>query len=251
MLPPPRCSRRRDGPASTARCGNELRPLTATGAAVERVRGGRGEYTTARARGHSGTRTSARQRGAAAAACTSQSRWTLLFVLCALVLFRGLLGFRVLTRFILSRGSKAGERPKMSLTQQLREVMKAIGSAHGFDRVLEKVTLVSAAPGKVICELKVEEEHTNKMGTLHGGLTATLVDSISTMALLCTERGAPGVSVDMNITYMSPAKLGEDIVITAHILKQGKTLAFASVDLTNKATGKLVAQGRHTKHLGN
>lgn len=27
----------------------------------------------------------------------------------------------------------------MSLTQQLREVMKAIGSAHGFDRVLEKV----------------------------------------------------------------------------------------------------------------
>ncbi|XP_008567970.1 PREDICTED: acyl-coenzyme A thioesterase 13 [Galeopterus variegatus] len=50
---------------------------------------------------------------------------------------------------------------------------------------------------------------------------------------------------------MSPAKLGEDIVITAHILKQGKTLAFASVDLTNKATGKLIAQGRHTKHLGN
>lgn len=27
----------------------------------------------------------------------------------------------------------------MSLTQKLREVMKAIGSVHGFDRVLEKV----------------------------------------------------------------------------------------------------------------
>lgn len=27
----------------------------------------------------------------------------------------------------------------MSLTQKLREVMKAVGSAHGFDRVLEKV----------------------------------------------------------------------------------------------------------------
>ncbi|KAM5202591.1 acyl-coenzyme A thioesterase 13 isoform 1-T1 [Hipposideros larvatus] len=116
---------------------------------------------------------------------------------------------------------------------------------------IAKVALVSADPGKVICELKVEEEHTNKGGTLHGGLTATLVDNVSTMALLCTERGAPGVSVDMNITYMSPAKIGEDIVITARVLKQGKTLAFASVDLTNKATGKLVAQGRHTKHLGN
>ncbi|EFB28339.1 hypothetical protein PANDA_003872, partial [Ailuropoda melanoleuca] len=113
------------------------------------------------------------------------------------------------------------------------------------------VTLVSAAPGKVICEMKVGEDHTNKYGTLHGGMTATLVDSISTVALLCTERGAPGVSVDMNITYMSPAKVGEDLVITAHILKQGKTLAFTSVDLMNKTTGELVAQGRHTKHLGN
>ncbi|XP_003897177.1 acyl-coenzyme A thioesterase 13 [Papio anubis] len=138
-----------------------------------------------------------------------------------------------------------------SVTLNLREVVKAMTKSRGFDRILGKVTLVSAAPGKVICEMKVEEEHTNTIGTLHGGLTATLVDNISTMALLCTERGAPGVSVDMNITYMSPAKLGEDIVITAHVLKQGKTLAFASVDLTNKVTGKLIAQGRHTKHLGN
>ncbi|XP_004406545.1 PREDICTED: acyl-coenzyme A thioesterase 13 [Odobenus rosmarus divergens] len=137
------------------------------------------------------------------------------------------------------------------LTQNVKELMKAMTRVPGFDRVLEKVTLVSAAPGKVVCEMKVEDDHTNKYGTLHGGLTATLVDNVSTMALLCTEWGAPGVSVDMNITYMSPAKIGEDIVITAHVLKQGKTLAFASVDLMNKTTGKLVAQGRHTKHLGN
>lgn len=65
------------------------------------------------------------------------------------------------------------------------------------------MTLVSAAPDKVICEMKVEEEHTNKFGTLHGGLTATLIDSISTMALMGTERGLPGVSVDMNVTYVS------------------------------------------------
>ncbi|XP_006872951.1 PREDICTED: acyl-coenzyme A thioesterase 13 [Chrysochloris asiatica] len=175
-----------------------------------------------------------------------------------------------------SRG-EAGKRSTMSgLTQSIREVLKAMANVRGFDRVLEKgekqqnhhrykilnvflvegsikatVTVVSSAPGKVVCEMKVEDQHTNKMGTLHGGLTATLVDNISTLALLCTERGAPGVSVDMNITYMSPAKIGEDVVITAHVLKQGKTLAFASVDLTNKATGKLIAQGRHTKHLGN
>ncbi|XP_042793704.1 acyl-coenzyme A thioesterase 13 isoform X2 [Panthera leo] len=113
------------------------------------------------------------------------------------------------------------------------------------------VTLVSATPGKLICEMRVEDDHANKYGTLHGGMIATLVDNISTLALVSTERGAPGVSVDMNITYMAPAKIGEDIVITAHVLKEGKTLAFTSVDVMKKATGKLVAQGRHTKHLGN
>ncbi|KAM3596528.1 uncharacterized protein V6R79_016095 [Siganus canaliculatus] len=120
----------------------------------------------------------------------------------------------------------------------------------GYDRVLSKVGVLSASPGKVVCELRVEEEHTNRGGTLHGGLTATLVDVISTLAIMNSERAAPGVSVDMNITYMSAAKIGEDILITAQVLKQGRTLAFATVDLTSKPTGKPIAQGRHTKHLG-
>lgn len=120
----------------------------------------------------------------------------------------------------------------------------------GFDKVLTKVNVLSASPGKVVCEMKVAEEHTNRGGTLHGGLTATLVDVISTVAIMNSERGAPGVSVDMNITYMNAAKIGEDVLITAQVLKQGRTLAFATVDLTSKVTGKLIAQGRHTKHLG-
>ncbi|XP_042320962.1 acyl-coenzyme A thioesterase 13 [Sceloporus undulatus] len=134
--------------------------------------------------------------------------------------------------------------------QSLREVMKALSHSPGFDRVLSKMTVLSAGPEKVVCEMEVAEEHTNRGGTLHGGLTATLVDVVSTAALLCTERGSPGVSVDMNITYMSAAKIGDEIQITAKILKQGRSLAFATVDLTNKATGRLIAQGRHTKHLG-
>ncbi|XP_030408411.1 acyl-coenzyme A thioesterase 13-like isoform X2 [Gopherus flavomarginatus] len=112
------------------------------------------------------------------------------------------------------------------------------------------MTVLSATPGKLVCEMKIEEEHTNRGGTLHGGLTATLVDVVSTAALLYTERGMRGVSVDMNITYMSAAKIEEEILITAQILKQGRSIAFASVDVTNKATGKFVAQGRHTLYLG-
>nr|XP_023675885.1 acyl-coenzyme A thioesterase 13 [Paramormyrops kingsleyae] len=137
----------------------------------------------------------------------------------------------------------------LSLTH-LKELMRSMVDGPGFDRVLSKVNIVSASPGKVVCEMKVEEEHTNRLGTLHGGMTATLVDVISTSAFMYTERGLPGVSVDMNITYMNAAKVGDDVLITAQILKQGRTLGFTTVDLTSKATGKLIAQGRHTKYLG-
>lgn len=47
----------------------------------------------------------------------------------------------------------------------------------------------------------MDETHLNQMGTLHGGLTATLVDSVSTLAIACAEK-PPGVSVDMNITLV-------------------------------------------------
>nr|XP_020443884.1 acyl-coenzyme A thioesterase 13 [Monopterus albus] len=139
----------------------------------------------------------------------------------------------------------------VSLTlNSLKRIMREMVDTSGFDRVLSKVDILSTSSGKVVCEMRVEEEHANRGGTLHGGLTATLVDIISTLAIMQSERGAPGVSVDMNITYMNAAKMGEDILITAQVLKQGRTLAFATVDLTSKATGKLIAQGRHTKHLG-
>ncbi|NXL58871.1 ACO13 thioesterase, partial [Chordeiles acutipennis] len=146
---------------------------------------------------------------------------------------------------------RAAQRSMGFTLDGLREAMKYMVESQGFDRVLRKMKLLSATPGKIVCEMKVEEEHTNRGGTLHGGLTATLVDVVSTAALLYTERAVPGVSVDMNITYTSAAKIGEEILITAQILKQGRNIAFASVDLTNKATGKLIAQGRHTKYLGN
>jgi len=62
------------------------------------------------------------------------------------------------------------------------------------------VKIVSAGQGSCIAEMVVEEGHQNKGGTLHGGLTATLVDGISTLALMTNQRGVPGVSVDIHVS---------------------------------------------------
>lgn len=68
--------------------------------------------------------------------------------------------------------------------------------------------VISAGDGKCDVEMKVEEEHTNILGTLHGGCTATLVDVISSYALLTHPKLVEnieafpnsGVSVDIHLS---------------------------------------------------
>jgi len=65
------------------------------------------------------------------------------------------------------------------------------------------MNIIDAGAGRCICELKVSEEHQNRNGTLHGGMTATLVDVVSTAALMSNENTGPGVSVDIHISLVS------------------------------------------------
>ena len=63
-----------------------------------------------------------------------------------------------------------------------------------------QVKVLSAGDGKLLCEMKVDESQQNRGGTLHGGVTATLVDTLSTTALMTTGVGKPGVSVDLSVS---------------------------------------------------
>merc|ERR1711862_48943 len=148
--------------------------------------------------------------------------------------------------------SKKNKRRRMASKslQAVQQIVKFVTKPPSFDAVLKNIRVISAEEGKCVCELTVTEEHQNRGGTLHGGLSATLVDTVTTCALMTAEGGAPGVSVDLNVSYLNAAKVGEDIVISANTLKVGKTLAFLKADITRKSDGKLVATGSHTKHIG-
>ena len=66
--------------------------------------------------------------------------------------------------------------------------------------ILLQVKIVGGGEGTCEAEFCVEKEHTNVGGLLHGGFSACLVDSVSTMALLSHSRQVPGVSVNLNVT---------------------------------------------------
>ncbi|XP_047474291.1 acyl-coenzyme A thioesterase 13-like [Penaeus chinensis] len=132
----------------------------------------------------------------------------------------------------------------------LQQIVKMMSEGGGFDKNLSKLRVVAGGNGKCVAEMTVEKEHENSGGTLHGGLTATLVDIVSTMALMTTEKAVPGVSVNINVSYMKAATSGQEIVINAETLRVGRNLAFLSVDITNKESGALIATGSHTKYIG-
>ena len=62
-----------------------------------------------------------------------------------------------------------------------------------------QLDMVDSSKRKVCFELQVDEEHLNRGGRVHGGFTATLIDEVTTYAILLNEK-PPGVSVDMSIT---------------------------------------------------
>jgi acyl-coenzyme A thioesterase 13 len=121
-----------------------------------------------------------------------------------------------------------------------------------FDRNLEGLTVTEMKPGWIKVEFTVPEGLSNAYGTLHGGATATIIDVVTTMALLSQDPLRAGVSVDLNCSYLSAAKVGEKVTAEATVLRSGKKLGFTECVLYKQEPGKekvLIATGRHTKAL--
>ncbi|KAH7718917.1 Protein C25H3.3 [Aphelenchoides avenae] len=131
----------------------------------------------------------------------------------------------------------------------LKDIFKGYATAKNFQNVASGCRLVSADEGKVTVEFEVTEAMTNPFGGLHGGFSATLVDIVTTTALIATERQSPGVSVDLHMTYLNSAKIGDTVVLDASVIKAGRSTAFTRAELYRKHDMKPIATGLHTKAL--
>lgn len=112
-----------------------------------------------------------------------------------------------------------------------------------------KVDLIET--GRVVCSMKIPPRLLNAGNSLHGGAIAALVDVVGSAAIPTVGYSAPntGVSVEINVSYLDAAYADEEIEIEARALRVGKAVAVISVEFKKKKTGKVFAQGRHTKFL--
>jgi len=114
--------------------------------------------------------------------------------------------------------------------------------------LLSSIDLTSASHGTVAARLTLAPTHMNSKGTLHGTVSACIVDCFGGLAIASTGLEKTGVSTDIHVTYVSAAKVGDILEIEARANKMGGTMAFTTVEI-GKEGGGMVAMGGHTKFI--
>jgi uncharacterized protein (TIGR00369 family) len=103
-------------------------------------------------------------------------------------------------------------------------------------------TLTRVQPGHVECTLVTRDDMTNPMGSIHGGIAATLLDTAMGCAVhTVLDEGESYTTTDLQVRYLRSVAPGTRLHATGTVVHRGRRLATAEGRLTDDR-GKLVAQ---------
>lgn len=127
------------------------------------------------------------------------------------------------------RASQAGDLPPAA-------IMSALG-----------MQIEDVREGSIAFSFHAQEWMCNPAGVVHGGMTATLLDTVLTLAVMTsTPHGKTAQTIDMNVHYVRPVfATGEKIVAEGKAVHIGSTVA-TSEGRVHNAAGKLIAHGTAT-----
>lgn len=101
-------------------------------------------------------------------------------------------------------------------------------------------------PGRAVVTLDVEEIHLNGVGTLHGGVHATLIDNAMGIAVLALV-GVRAATIEMNVHFLGPVRSGR-ITCAAGVVHRTRRTATAEAKV-HDSEGNLVSMGTGAFHV--
>ncbi len=105
--------------------------------------------------------------------------------------------------------------------------------------------LVDLSGGEAIFKLKMREQLRQPHGLLHGGATASIIDTAMAFAVVtCLAEDEKASTVDLTVHYLRPLVEGT-ITCTAKVVKAGKRLLTVSAQVVNDEE-KLIATALST-----
>lgn len=100
--------------------------------------------------------------------------------------------------------------------------------------------LVNLRPGEAVIEIDMRDELRQPHGVLHGGVTATLIDTAMAFAIIPSlAEGERTTTIDLTVHYLRPHFEGA-FKCTARVVRAGKRIITLSADVVNEE-GKLIA----------
>ncbi|MES2732821.1 MAG: PaaI family thioesterase [Bacteroidota bacterium] len=102
-------------------------------------------------------------------------------------------------------------------------------------------TLKAASEGTMTVEFTVREEMTNPIGILHGGIAAAMMDEVVGATVYSLGSEYFYVSVNLNVDYLSSAKLGDVVLVHSQVVRKGRNIVHAECQITN-TEGKLLVK---------
>ena len=106
-----------------------------------------------------------------------------------------------------------------------------------------KVLSVDHGKSEIVMRMPMRPELERRVGTkqFHGGPLAAFIDIVGDFAIgMLVGGGVP--TINLRVDYVRPA-IGDAIVGTARVRRQGRTVALVDIDVTDDE-GKLLAVGR-------
>ena len=105
--------------------------------------------------------------------------------------------------------------------------------------------LVDLKFGEAVLKLKMRDQLRQPYGILHGGATASLIDTATAFAILGhLAEGEMASTVDLTIQYLRPHTEGA-VTCMAKVTRAGKRLIFVAAEVANEE-GKLIATALST-----
>jgi len=115
----------------------------------------------------------------------------------------------------------------------------------GFMQMLD-VHVLAAENGRSRVELLVAEKHLNQLEMMHGGMTATLLDTaLGLAAYSIRPTNHYSVTVQLDVKYTRPALAGQKLAAIGQVQHAGKRTAVASAEIRAE-DGSLIATGSAT-----
>jgi uncharacterized protein (TIGR00369 family) len=127
-----------------------------------------------------------------------------------------------------------GEHPLMAIGREGMPVGKLIG-----------FKLVEAGDGRALVTLEAGPQHTNPMGTLHGGILCDIADAAMGIAFNSTLAATESfTTVELKINFFRPVWKAQ-LRAEGKVVRRGKTVGYIECEVTDQ-NGRAIAKASST-----